>query len=132
MKQNNYLMRQFKKSGVAASVICYFLLLFFLLYSLNSFCFLSFVPIVPIKSYSNAEAEKDTILSDNKNKSGIYKWKNNLNGKQYIGSAIDLSKRLSKYYSTTYMEYELNRGLSHIYRALLKNGYENFSLTILE
>ena len=73
MKQNNYLMRQFKKSGVAASVICYFLLLFFLLYSLNSFCFLSFVPIVPIKSYSNAEAEKDTILSDNKNKSGIYK-----------------------------------------------------------
>ena len=88
--------------------------------------------IVPIKSYSNAEADKDKILSDNKNKSGIYKWKNNLNGKQYIGSAIDLSKRLSKYYSTTYMEYELNRGLSHIYRALLKNGYENFSLTILE
>ena len=28
--------------------------------------------IIPIKIYSNAEAEKDTILKDNKNKSGIY------------------------------------------------------------
>ena len=83
-------MRQFKKSGVAASVICYFLLLFFLLYSLNSVCFLSFVPIVPIKSYSNAEADKEKIIKENKDKSGIYRWENNINGKQYIGSAIDL------------------------------------------
>jgi len=30
------------------------------------------VAIIPIKSYPNAEAEKDTILKENKNKSGIY------------------------------------------------------------
>ena len=30
------------------------------------------------------------------------------------------------------MEDVLNRSNSHIYRALLKNGYSNFSLTILE
>jgi group I intron endonuclease len=30
------------------------------------------------------------------------------------------------------MEYKLKRGSSHIYRALLKHGYSNFSLTILE
>jgi group I intron endonuclease len=30
------------------------------------------------------------------------------------------------------MEDALTRGLSHIYRALLKNGHENFSLTIFE
>src|SRR5205085_4259992 len=59
-------------------------------------------------------------------------WKNLIYDKQYIGSAIDLSKRLEKYFSTAYMENELNRGNSHIYRALLKNGYSNFSLTILE
>jgi len=59
-------------------------------------------------------------------------WKNLIYDKQYIGSAIDLSKRLEKYFSTAYMENELNRGHSHIYRALLKNGYSNFSLTILE
>jgi len=88
--------------------------------------------IVPIKSYSNAEDEKDKILKENKNKSGIYMWKNNINDKQYIGSAVDLSKRLSNYYSTTYMEDALKISNSHIYRALLKNGYENFSITILE
>jgi len=31
--------------------------------------------IIPIKIYSNAEADKAQILKDNKNKSGIYKWK---------------------------------------------------------
>ena len=59
-------------------------------------------------------------------------WKNSINDKKYIGSAVDLSNRLSSYYYTTYMEYALKRGLSHIYRALLKNGHVNFSLTILE
>ena len=49
-----------------------------------------------------------------------------------IGSAVDLSKRLSSYYSTAYMEDALKRGISHIYRALLKNGHPNFSLKILE
>jgi len=85
-----------------------------------------------IKSYSNAEADKALILKENKNKSGIYKWTNLNNGKRYIGSAINLSNRLSDYYSTTYMEDALKISNSHIYRALLKNGYSNFSLTILE
>jgi len=31
--------------------------------------------MVPIKSYSNAEDDKATILSENKNKSGIYMFK---------------------------------------------------------
>ncbi|KAG0121948.1 GIY-YIG endonuclease, partial [Tuber indicum] len=57
---------------------------------------------------------------------------NSINKKIYIGSAVDLSNRLSSYYSTTYMEDALKRGLSHIYRALLKNGHSTFSLTILE
>ncbi|KAG0632589.1 GIY-YIG endonuclease, partial [Tuber brumale] len=57
---------------------------------------------------------------------------NSINKKIYIGSAVDLSNRLSSYYSTTYMEDALKRGLSHIFRALLKNGHSTFSLTILE
>ena len=87
--------------------------------------------MVPIKIYSNAEADKSKILSDNKDKSGIYMWKNNLNNKKYIGSAIDLSNRLSKYYYNIILKNILKRSNSHIYRALLKNGYSNFSLTIL-
>lgn len=47
-------MRQF---CVAASVVCYFLLLFFCFDSLNSCCLLSFVPVVP--SYYNAEADNN-------------------------------------------------------------------------
>jgi len=35
--------------------------------------FLLLAAIVPIKSYSNAEDEKDKILKENQNKSGIYK-----------------------------------------------------------
>ena len=88
--------------------------------------------LIPIKIYSNAESDKALILKENQNKSGIYKWTNLINDKQYIGSAVDLSNRLSDYYSTTYMEDALKRSNSHIYRALLKNGYENFSLTIIE
>jgi hypothetical protein len=49
--------------------------------------------IIPIKSYSNAEAEKATILKENKNKSGIYMWKNLVNDKQYIGSSDNLKIR---------------------------------------
>ena len=49
---------------------------------LNSGCLLSLAAIIPIKSYSNAEDEKDKILKDNQNKSGIYMWKNNINGKK--------------------------------------------------
>lgn len=88
-------------------------------------------PFIPAKIYPNAEADKAQILSDNQNKAGIYMWTNSINAKKYIGSAVDLSNRLSSYYSTTYMEDALKRGLSHIYRALLKNGHSTFSLKFL-
>jgi len=88
--------------------------------------------LIPIKIYSNAEADKATILKENQNKSGIYMWKNLTNDKCYIGSAVNLSKRLPCYYSTAFMENYLKYSKSSIYSALLKHGYSNFSLTILE
>jgi len=39
---------------------------------LNSGCLLSLAALIPVKTYSNAEAEKSTIIKENKNKSGIY------------------------------------------------------------
>src|SRR5205085_3448027 len=83
-------------------------------------------------SYSNAEADKAQILKDNQNKSGIYMWKNIINDKQYIGSAIDLSNRIKFYYSFSAMENYLKNFKSSIYNAILKHGHSNFSLTILE
>lgn len=51
--------------------------------------------------YNNAETERLQILSDNKRKTGIYMWIHKESGKTYIGSALELSKRLRSYYSIT-------------------------------
>jgi len=46
---------------------------------------------------------KKEILQDNKQKYGIYKWVNKINGKSYIGSSVNLSLRLSNYLSINYL-----------------------------
>lgn len=84
--------------------------------------------VAPIKSYDNALLDKNTILQDNKGKPGIYRWINKLNNNTYVGSGINLSKRLSEYYNQS----ELKRNFRPIHAALLKYGYENFRLEILE
>lgn len=84
--------------------------------------------VSPTKIYINAKLLKDDILKDNNNQSGIYRWVNNLNGKTYVGSAINLSKRLGSYFN----EKELNRNPRPIQDALLKYGHQNFTLEILE
>jgi group I intron endonuclease len=84
----------------------------------------SFVPAI---IYKNADTDKLRILTENKNRAGIYQWTHNESGKIYIGSAINLSKRLSFYYSISNLTKK-----SYIYNALLLHGYSSFSLTILE
>ena len=59
---------------------------------------------------------------------GIYRWVNNLNGKTYIGSSNNLSVRFYTYYSLRSLA-KSNRPME---RALLKYGFSNFSLEILE
>jgi|ERR1700744_802936 len=83
---------------------------------------------VPVKIYNNSDIDKLQILIDNKNKAGIYQWKHIESNKTYIGSAINLSKRLKAYYS----KYILNNKKSYIHNALLNYGHSNFSLTIIE
>ena len=56
--------------------------------------------IVPIKSYSNVNTMKLVILKENKGLSGIYRWINNVNGKSYIGLAINLNVQLNKHYKS--------------------------------
>jgi group I intron endonuclease len=83
----------------------------------------------PIKTYSNAEADKAQILSDNLNKSGIYMWKNLQNDKRYIGSSNNLRVRFLKYFNTNSLR---KKKYMAICCAILKHGYSNFSLTIIE
>jgi group I intron endonuclease len=56
-------------------------------------------------------------------------WINKLKGKKYVGSSINLRRRLLEYYNINRL---LNEKCMPINVALLKYGYHNFSLTILE
>ncbi len=84
--------------------------------------------LIPVKTYQNAETDKSRILLENKGKSGIYRWINKINKKTYVGSGKDLAKRLAIYYKTS----ELLKYKRPIHQALLKYGYENFHLEIIE
>ncbi len=84
----------------------------------------------PIISYKNVDIQKIEILKANKRKTGIYIWTHKESGKSYVGSAMDLSRRLSNYYSFSYLK--TKKINSRICNALLKYGYSNFSLDILE
>lgn len=79
--------------------------------------------------FSDADKDKLSILSYVKGKSGIYMWTNKLNGKKYVGSSVALTRRLLEYYNVNRI---LNEKSMPINVALLKYGYTNFTLTILE
>ena len=88
--------------------------------------------IVPIKTYSNAKRDKFILYKDNNKKSGIYRWNNLITNKSYVGSAKWIRGRFSLYYSTNSIKRKLAEGSSAILSAILKYGYENFSIDILE
>jgi len=82
-----------------------------------------------IKLYEDAYSMRKSIIKDNKNKSGIYKWTNKLTNDIYIGQSVDLAKRFIRYFNMSYLK---NRETLIISKALIKYGYSNFSLEILE
>jgi len=86
----------------------------------------------PLFVYEDILMNKSIILNDNKNKSGIYRWINKKDNKSYIGSAVDLRRRLKWYFSIKALENKLTKDTSLIYRALLKHGHFSFRLEILE
>jgi len=90
------------------------------------------INIIPVVSYFNADKYKFIVYKENKNKSGIYRWNNLITSKSYIGSSISLGNRFSNYYSLAYLKRRVEKGSSIIYNSLLKHGYNNFSLDILE
>jgi group I intron endonuclease len=110
----------------------FILLLFFmininldLLYFDSIIIIYSFIPAV---FYENTNTEKSKILSENKGKAGIYLWEHKESGKKYVGSAIDLSKRLKIYFSFLALDQIDN----YISRAIIEHGHSVFSLSIIE
>ena len=80
----------------------------------------------PVSNIYNLYVDKEVFLKEFKNKSGIYLIHNNVNGKQYIGSGMDLSKRLATYFFPSRLSD--NRYIS---KSILKYGHSNFSVVIL-
>lgn len=85
-------------------------------------------PVFSIIVYDDADTNKLQAIKENKGKAGIYRWTNKLNGNRYVGSSINLGRRFISYYSFNY----LSKSKMSISKSLLKYGYSNFTLEILE
>ena len=81
-----------------------------------------------VATYKNCLLNKRDIFRENKNKSLVYRWVNNANGKSYVGSTVNFYSRFYKYYNIEY----LKKHNTLIHNALLKYGFSNFTLEILE
>lgn len=82
----------------------------------------------PVIRYTNADTSKYKIIEDNRNKAGVYRWVNCIDNKTYIGSSTNLSERILDYFqSRILLKYK-----THIHNALIKHGYSNFNLEIIE
>jgi L-fucose mutarotase/ribose pyranase (RbsD/FucU family) len=79
--------------------------------------------------FKNVKEDKLTILETIKGKSGIYMWNNKTTNKIYIGSSIDLKRRLASYFKNSVL---LRDSCMPVCIALLKYGHSNFTLEILE
>jgi hypothetical protein len=79
-------------------------------------------------TYFNGDEDKINILADNRGKTGVYCWTNKINGNIYVGSSVNISVRMYTYYSLG----SLVNSNRLIDRAILKYGFSNFRLDILE
>lgn len=74
--------------------------------------------------------DESKLKKENRGKAGVYCIINSVNNKRYVGSSIDLQRRFREYFNfSRLITVEKNRV---IVRALLKHGYANFRLEILE
>nr|QIM59409.1 cytochrome oxidase subunit II [Tolypocladium sp.] len=82
-----------------------------------------------VKVYENAFDVRKDIYKENLNKSGIYMFTNKLTNGIYIGQSKNLANRFKNYFNISYLKHKDSLVIS---RALIKYGYSNFSITILE
>lgn len=101
------------KSGpydIKSSFVLYFLSTSFLALPSKVRNYYNSAIVVPQKVYKNADTDKLQTLKENKHKSGIYRWINQVNSKSYIGSSVNLEKRFRVYYSINALESSILRG----------------------
>lgn len=79
--------------------------------------------------FENVKNNKKNIYNELRNKSGVYVIINNINKELYVGSSINLTRRMVSYYYYTNSD---KPSKLVIVRAMKKYGLENFSLGIKE
>nr|YP_009160660.1 GIY-YIG endonuclease [Hirsutella minnesotensis]AKR17989.1 GIY-YIG endonuclease [Hirsutella minnesotensis] len=89
---------------------------------------MSTVVTVPVLIYDNPDENKSIVVKENRKKTGVYSWIHKETGRRYVGSSVNLGKRLSEYYNYNH----LSSKNMIICKALLKYGYSGFKLEILE
>lgn len=92
---------------------------------------LNCLAIIPVVTYNNAIPNKNKIILDNKEKAGVYCWTLLSSNKSYIGSSINLGRRLRNYFNPAYISHITRKNMI-INKALLKHGYSKFKLEIIE
>lgn len=108
--------------------LSYFFFTLFDILNLDNFIYLSSYPLI---IYANFYEDKDRLLKENRGKSGVYRIVNLSNDKSYVGSSRDLQRRFHGYFNLRRLTdgVEKNRTIA---KALIKYGYINFRLEILE
>ncbi len=82
--------------------------------------------------FDNVLASKRDIYKNLKDKSGVYIFRNKNTKDHYVGSSVNLSKRMAAHFYNA-RGFATNKKTSIIfYRAMRKYGLENFSLGIIE
>ena len=82
-------------------------------------------------TYNNLDVNKSKIIKENNKKSGVYLWTNLITGKIYVGSSVNLGRRFKGYLTISHISMA-NKSNSLIHKSLLKYGYSNFQLEIIE
>ena len=82
-------------------------------------------------TYNNFKEDRNKIIKNEKDKSGVYCLTNKINGHSYIGSSINLSSRMKNYLNKAFLKSKQNTNMP-IIKALLKYEPDNFSLSIIE
>lgn len=82
--------------------------------------------------HKNLQSVKNKFENKLSNEGGIYQLVNLINGKSYVGSTVNLHRRINEYLNPLYIDRNLKKGNSKIMNALLKYGYINFGIRILE
>jgi hypothetical protein len=96
-------------------------------------CFLSTVveKIKPVKTYNSLKEDRLQLIKEQKDKTGVYCLVNLINGHTYIGSSVNIEKRMKNYLNNSFIKSKKNSNMP-ITKALSKYGQEHFAVLIVD